>query len=118
MVCHFNTQSPGKDIGEIMLDLVNHKVDLVVVTRQGNTDWTILARNDYAVNYIGLYGISTKPHSCHTAGPFLLFLEGLSSHGSYNYSFAESYGTRSVCGRNLATGMANYRSWTDTPSSQ
>lgn len=56
-----------------MLDRFDYGIDLIRISRQGNTGRAILACHMDTVHQIWSDGFSTKPNSGHDAGPYLLF---------------------------------------------
>lgn len=72
MIGHLDAKSASKDIGMALLDLSNHDVNLVRITRKCRTLRAVLACYGHAVDQVAGHILSAETHGGHGTGAGLL----------------------------------------------
>ena len=117
MIGHFDPEAAGKDIGIALLDLSDHDVNLVCVTRKCRTLWAVLACDGHAVCQVAGHVLSAETHGGHGTGTDLLLRYQPAVEGR-NDGLRRGNCTTGIGCCQLSTGVADDVGWRDVPPSQ
>lgn len=110
MIGHFDPKAASKHIGVAVLDISDHDVDLVCVTRKRRTFWAVLACDGHAVRQIAGHLLSAESHGGHGTGAILLLRDQPAVEGRDDSLCGGDCSTRIGCCQ-LATGVADDVGW-------